>query len=371
MTEATCSPGEQAGTIVASEEDESRKARFPREGGWLPGLGQARIGELRQGDAAEVGPQMSQTVEAVPSGTFYIHSFDGRLLAEYNLLGQLVRDYVYFGGHLVAEYRNDTLYYYASDLIGSTRIVTDYAGNVVYSAAHNPYGGIQKTWVTDFDPEIKFSGKPRDAESELDFFGPRYYDRNQFRLLSPNSVSAGSGFAPASHAWNAYSYPGNHPWAETYVVAGWMVSATNIEAVIPYRPLKPEPELPWWTVSYPWVTRAEDSLWVLIKSSGEKRGLLAIGIEPGWYSLRKRMDKADEAWKNWMKTAEPKDMQAFITAKEKEEDAMWLYVSKYEYGSDPVMDAYLANYGMSQDPDNPLSFWNPCYVMFHLFYSDI
>jgi len=72
-----------------------------------------------------------------------------------------------------------------------------------------------------------------------------------------------------------------------------------------------------------------------------------------------------------MKTAEPKDMQAFITAKEKEEDAMWLYVSKYEYGSDPVMDAYLANYGMSQDPDNPLSFWNPCYVMFHLFYSDI
>ena len=57
MTEATCSPGEQAGTIVASEEDESRKARFPREGGWLPGLGQARIGELRQGEAAEEGAQ--------------------------------------------------------------------------------------------------------------------------------------------------------------------------------------------------------------------------------------------------------------------------------------------------------------------------
>jgi hypothetical protein len=54
-TEATCSSGEQAGTIIASEEDESRKAGalFPREDGWLPGFGQARIGDPRQGEAAE------------------------------------------------------------------------------------------------------------------------------------------------------------------------------------------------------------------------------------------------------------------------------------------------------------------------------
>ncbi len=163
------------------------------------------------------------------SGTFYIHSFDGRLLAEYNLLGQLVRDYVYFGGQLVAEYRNDALYYYVSDQVGSTRIVTDYAGNVVYSAAHDPYGGIQKTWVGEFDPELKFSGKPRDAESELDFFGPRHYDRSQFRLLSPNPVSAGSGFAPASHAWNAeYSPKGGIRHAPRRI---WRVPPSVIQAM--------------------------------------------------------------------------------------------------------------------------------------------
>jgi RHS repeat-associated protein len=299
------------------------------------------------------------------SGTFYIYSFDGRLLSEYNLLGQLVRDYVYFGGQLVAEYRGGALYYYASDLINLTRIVTDYAGNVVYSATHEPYGGIQKTWVGTYDPELKFSGKPRDAESELDFFGPRYYDRSQFRLLSPNSVSAGSGFAPASHAWNAYSYPGNHPWAEAYVIAGWMVSATNIEAGIPYRPLKPEPEIPWWTVSYPWVSRAEDSLWVLIKSSGEKR----LAEERNWRGFRENWDKGLEAAKLWIYTFDPNFFVDLITISEGLEIDMWGYISGYEYGSDPVFDAILADYGMSSDPSNPLSYWNPCYVMYHLYYD--
>jgi hypothetical protein len=148
-----------------------------------------------------------------------------------------------------------------------------------------------------------------------------------------------------------------------------MVSGPGIAAVIRNPLPLPEPELPWWTVSYPWVSRAEDSLWVLIKSSGEKRGKSAIGIEPGWDNLRKKVDKELAAWNKWRETHKPKDLETFITAREEERDEMWKYITKYEYGLDPVMDAYLADYGMSTDPDNPLSFWNPCYVMFHLYYN--
>jgi hypothetical protein len=148
-----------------------------------------------------------------------------------------------------------------------------------------------------------------------------------------------------------------------------MVSVTNIEAPVPYRPLKPEPEIPWWTVSYPWVSKAEDSLWVLIKSSGEKRGKSAIGIEPGWENLRKKVNDELDAWNEWRKTRKPEELETFITARDDERYEMWKYITKYEHGSDPVMDAYLADYGMSTDPDNPLSFWNPCYVMFHLYYD--
>jgi len=368
---------ERPGRVDSDREkgkDEKRQKRGERR---TPDTGRGRAADRRQAERSASGVNSVRratskdqggvkTLSGPPvSGTFYIYSFDGRLLSEYNLLGQLVRDYVYFGGQLVAEYRGGALYYYASDLINLTRIVTDYAGNVVYSATHEPYGGIQKTWVGTYDPELKFSGKPRDAESELDFFGPRYYDRSQFRLLSPNSVSAGSGFAPASHAWNAYSYPGNHPWAEAYVIAGWMVSATNIEAGIPYRPLKPEPEIPWWTVSYPWVSRAEDSLWVLIKSSGEKR----LAEERNWRGFRENWDKGLEAAKLWIYTFDPNFFVDLITISEGLEIDMWGYISGYEYGSDPVFDAILADYGMSSDPSNPLSYWNPCYVMYHLYYD--
>jgi len=148
----------------------------------------------------------------LPSGTYYIYSFDGRLLAEYNLLGQVVRDYVYFGGQLVAEYKNGVLHYYVSDQINSTRIVTDSTGTVVYSAAHEPYGGIQKTWVTTaFDPELKFSGKPRDAESDLDYFGARYYDRAQYRFLSVDPVIPAGKAVSNPQRWNLYAYCLDNP----------------------------------------------------------------------------------------------------------------------------------------------------------------
>jgi RHS repeat-associated protein len=282
------------------------------------------------------------------------------------------------GGKLIAEYRpqENAYLYYATDQIGSTRIVTDDTGAVVYAAAHDPYGGIQQTWTSAYDPALKFSGKERDTESGLDYFGARYYDHSLYRFLSPNGA-ARFGSISASHSWNAYSYPANNPWAEMYAVAGWMVSGPGIGAVIRNPLPLPEPELPWWTVSYPWVSRAEDSLWVLIKTSGEKRGKLPIGIEPGWDNLRKNIDKA-EAWRVagfvagvlFRPDLAAVYRQGYDESIEKAEKELWKYVFGYEYGSDPVMDAYLADYGMSTDPDNPLSFWNPCYVIFHLFNFD-
>jgi hypothetical protein len=79
-----------------------------------------------------------------------------RLLAEYNGLGFCVREYIYMGGKLVAEYRpaDNRYYYYATDKVGSKRIVTDQNGVVVYAAAHDPYGGIQQTWESGCDPAL-------------------------------------------------------------------------------------------------------------------------------------------------------------------------------------------------------------------------
>ena len=160
----------------------------------------------RASRASGKGAKMMSGVPA--TGTFYIYAFDGRLLAEYDVLGQLVREYIYFGGQLVAEYRNQEsrLLYYASDQINSTRIVTDNTGTVVYAAAHEPYGGIQKTWVSSYAPSLKFSGKQRDAESELDYFGARYYDRSLYRFLSVDPIISGRAALSNPQRWNQYAY---------------------------------------------------------------------------------------------------------------------------------------------------------------------
>lgn len=156
----------------------------------------------------------AKTMSASPAGgSFYIYSFDGRLLAEYNLYGECVRDYIYMGGQLVAEYRPSTYQYlyYMSDQINSTRVVTDDTGNVAYSAAYDPYGGVQQTWVNTFDPALKFSGKERDGESGLDYFGARYYDKSQYRFISADPTTYHAASLGMSQLRNLYAYCGDNP----------------------------------------------------------------------------------------------------------------------------------------------------------------
>ena len=162
-------------------------------------------------EASQDGEDTQLMAGSPVSGMFYIYSFDNRLLAEYDVNGQLVRDYIYLGSQLVAEYRGSQFFYYASDQIDSTRIVTDSNGTIVYSRAHDPYGGIQKTWVSTYDPSLKYSGKQRDAESELDYFGARYYDRAHYRFLSVDPVLSYENAVSNPQRWSLYSYCVNNP----------------------------------------------------------------------------------------------------------------------------------------------------------------
>jgi RHS repeat-associated protein len=117
------------------------------------------------------------------------------------------------GDRLVAEYDRvgNRYLYYTQDQISSTRVVTDSSGAVVYSEAYNPYGGVHKTWVNSFDPLPKFSGKERDEESGLDYFGARYYDRAQYRFISVDQIFSSVLAAENPQRWNLYAYCLNNP----------------------------------------------------------------------------------------------------------------------------------------------------------------
>jgi len=99
-------------------------------------------------------------------------------MAEFDSTGVCVKDCSYMGNKLTAKNQPKApkYYYYTSDQINSTRIITDSSGTVVYSAIFDPYGGMQKQWVNIYRPLRKFSGKERAQQGELDYSGVRYDD---------------------------------------------------------------------------------------------------------------------------------------------------------------------------------------------------
>lgn len=151
----------------------------------------------------------------VPPGFtgYYVYSYDGRLLAEYDSQNRCVRDYLYLGERLAAEYRPvESKYLYpVPDQIRSTRLLTDGTGQVVFSAAWDPFGGPLKTWTAETWPNRKFSGKERDDILGLDDFGARYYAWGLYRFISTDPVLDLQAAIENPQKWNRYAYCLNNP----------------------------------------------------------------------------------------------------------------------------------------------------------------
>jgi RHS repeat-associated protein len=56
----------------------------------------------------------------------------------------------------------------------------------------------------------KFSGKERDAESGLDYFGERYFSNGLGRFITPDEFWKDSR-ADVPQSWNKYAYARNNP----------------------------------------------------------------------------------------------------------------------------------------------------------------
>ena len=75
------------------------------------------------------------------NGKLYWFGLGGAMLAETDLSGNNPTEFVFFGGKRTA--RRDptgTVYYYNSDHLGSSRIITDSAGVIKRGADYQPFG---------------------------------------------------------------------------------------------------------------------------------------------------------------------------------------------------------------------------------------
>jgi RHS repeat-associated protein len=98
-------------------------------------------------------------------------------------------------------------------------------GNFVYEGANGPFLPLSATaCVYDALPELMPSysaqlrpgtvpwgtGKERDSETGLDYFGARYYSGAQGRFSSPDAALIGQA-ASNPQSWNLYAYVTNNP----------------------------------------------------------------------------------------------------------------------------------------------------------------
>ena len=138
--------------------------------------------------------------------TTYVYNVGGQLLAE-------------FGGTAPAQ---PGTRYLTPDHLGSTRVVTAEDQSVLSRHDYLPfgeevgaaYGG--RSSVSGYTPSLtdgptqKFTGKERDAESGLDYFGARYFGGAAGRFASVDPENAGSD-SEDPQTWNAYAYAANNP----------------------------------------------------------------------------------------------------------------------------------------------------------------
>jgi RHS repeat-associated protein len=163
----------------------------------------------------------------------YEYDGDGRRVRK--TAGGVTTTYVYDAmGQMAAEYGTEAVTagcspcYVTTDHLGSTRLLTNASGNMVERHDYMPFGeelfagygnrtteqGFPASPLTN-KADMLFTGKERDNESGLDYFGARYYSGSQGRFTSTDPVLISNQRLNHPQQWNQYSYSINNPLAFT------------------------------------------------------------------------------------------------------------------------------------------------------------
>ena len=100
-----------------------------------------------------------------------------------------------------------TVFYYLDDALGTSRVVTTATGTVCYDADFYPFGG-ERAYTDTCDAAYKFTGKERDSESGLDYFGARHNSSQYGRFMTPDPSG---GHLSDPQTLNKYAYVLNNP----------------------------------------------------------------------------------------------------------------------------------------------------------------
>ena len=163
-----------------------------------PGLGGGQMQYRYDGNGNRV-----EKIGLDGPGTVYVYDAQNRLAAEYSSITPAM---------------GCSTCYLSVDHLGSTRMVTDQSGSVISRHDYVPFGeeiasgvaGRLSVWNISDSIGQKFTGKERDSETGLDYFGVRYYGSSLGRFTSPDLSNLSVDFW-LPQTWNRYSYGVSNP----------------------------------------------------------------------------------------------------------------------------------------------------------------
>jgi len=95
-----------------------------------------------------------------------------------------------------------TPFYYQLDHLGTPQELTDYSGEIMWSAKYRAYGNLAALDVAEIDNPLRFQGQYFDAETGLHYNRHRYYNPGTGRFLTPDPIKLAGGL-------NNYQYVPN------------------------------------------------------------------------------------------------------------------------------------------------------------------
>jgi len=137
--------------------------------------------------------------------TYYI----GDIVRKIDDTGKITdTSYYYHNGELIASKQNNQIIYYHPDHLGSNVLMTDEEGEVIEETFYLPFGEV----IEGGDSRYLYTGQEYDDESELYYYGARYYSPYLRQFTQPDTVIQ-DVYNPQN--LNRYSYVLNNPYKYT------------------------------------------------------------------------------------------------------------------------------------------------------------